>query len=72
MAKYYNINDHPVSFKPGDNALWKKEVSKAAGTKKMAPIWESPYTFREANPNGSYLLTDRFGDDGPFPGMHPT
>ncbi|PWA66339.1 hypothetical protein CTI12_AA328080 [Artemisia annua] len=66
MANYYNKRIRPVSFKPGDHVMSINEVSKAAGQGKLTPNWEGPYIIRQANNNGSYLLTVPEGDDIPL------
>ncbi|PWA47712.1 hypothetical protein CTI12_AA497830 [Artemisia annua] len=67
MEKYCNRKVRLVSFEPEDHVLMKNELSKVAGTAKMASTWEGPYTIREVNPNDSYVFTDRYDNNVPLP-----
>jgi transposase InsO family protein len=65
IAKYYNRNVRPLSFRVGDWVWRKNEASLQESTGKLGPNWEGPYQIAEAFTSGSYSLVDAEGKNVP-------
>ncbi|XP_050214387.1 uncharacterized protein LOC126665596 [Mercurialis annua] len=61
-AKYFNSHVKKRKFKLGDLVMRKTEVKKGeAGSGKLQPNWEGPYTISEVIKEGTFKLTNSMG-----------
>ncbi|XP_019230728.1 PREDICTED: uncharacterized protein LOC109211633 [Nicotiana attenuata] len=62
MERYYNQRDNLRYFKIGDLVLRKvTQSTREVNTRKLGPIWESPYRISAVTGNGSYELENQNG-----------
>ncbi|XP_050207935.1 uncharacterized protein LOC126657310 [Mercurialis annua] len=62
MAKHFNSHVKKRKFKLGDLVMRKTEVKKGeAGSGKLQPNWEGPYTISEVIKEGTFKLTNSMG-----------
>ncbi|XP_050207569.1 uncharacterized protein LOC126656992 [Mercurialis annua] len=62
MAKHFNIHVKKRIFKLGDLVMRKTEVKKGeAGSRKLQPNWERPYTVSKIIKEETFKLTNSFG-----------
>ncbi|XP_050207549.1 uncharacterized protein LOC126656965 [Mercurialis annua] len=62
MAKHFNSHVKKRKFKLGDLVMRKTEVKKGeAGSGKLQPNWEGPYTISEVIMEGTFKLTNSMG-----------
>ncbi|XP_050229324.1 uncharacterized protein LOC126678470 [Mercurialis annua] len=62
MARHFNSHVKKRKFKLGDLVMRKTEVKKGeAGTGKLQPNWEGPYTISKVIKEGTFKLTNSMG-----------
>ena len=62
MAKHFNSHVKKRKFKLDDLVMRKTEVKKGeAGSGKLQPNWEGPYTISEVIKEGTFKLTNSMG-----------